>query len=147
MNASARAHELIDLSNSLAQVMASEIEILRGGKISAIEPLQAQKEALSSAYETHMRDVSADPGILSAKEPDLRDALKTAATQFETTATENKIAVQAALEMNTRLVQVIADAVIKSAPAAAGYTQTGATPNSAPRTAPTAHPATLNRSL
>lgn len=147
MNASARAHELIDLSNSLVQVMASEIEILKEGKVSAIEPLQAQKIALASAYETHMRDVSADPGIFTAIEPDLRQALKTAATQFETTATENKFAVQAALEMNTRLVQVIADAVIKSAPSAAGYTQTGAAPGSAPRAKPTARPATLNRSL
>lgn len=147
MNASARAHELIDLSNSLVQVMASEIEILKEGKVSAIEPLQAQKEALSGAYETHMRDVSTDPGILSAIEPDLREALKTAAIQFEATATENKIAVQAALEMNSRLVQVIADAVMQGAPAATGYTQTGAAPNSVPRAAPAARPATLNRSL
>lgn len=147
MNPNARAHELIDLSHSLVQVMASEIEILKGGKVSDIEPLQAQKDALSSAYETHMRDVVADPGMFNMIEPDLRDSLKAAATQFEATASENKIAVQAALEMNVRLVQVIADAVIRSAPSASGYTKTGAAPGTAPRTALPAAPATLNRSL
>ncbi|NKB56781.1 MAG: hypothetical protein GKS00_10640 [Alphaproteobacteria bacterium] len=147
MNPSARAYELIDLSHSLVQVMASEIEILRDGKVADIEPLQVQKEALSSAYETHMRDVASDPGMFNMIEPDLRDALKTAATQFEVSASENKLAVQAALEMNTRLVQVIADAVIKSAPSASGYTKTGAAADTAPRTAPPPLPATLNRSL
>lgn len=147
MNANARAHELIDLSNSLVQVMASEIEILKEGKVADIEPLQSQKQALSSAYETHIQDVRADPGVFNTIEPDLRDALRSAAIQFESTATENKIAVQAALEMNSRLVQVIADAVVKSAPAASGYTKTGAAPYTAPRAAPSARPATLNRSL
>lgn len=147
MNANARAQEMIDLSHSIVQVMATETEALKEGKVTDIEPLQFQKESLAGIYEAHMRDVAANPGVFKSIEPDLRTALTDAAQQMETTATENRNAVQAALELNTRLVQVIADAVMKSAPSASGYTKTGATPGQ-PATmarAPTA--ATLNRSL
>ena len=146
MNANARAQELIDLSHSMVQVMATETEVLRQGKVSEIEPLQAQKETLAGIYEAHMRDVAAQPGLVNSIEPDLRDALTQAARQMEATATENKIAVHAALELNTRLDNVIADAVTNSTPSAAGYTNTGA---AAGQPRKMVHPtaATLNRSL
>jgi flagellar biosynthesis/type III secretory pathway chaperone len=147
MTPSARAHELIELSHSLVEVMAAEIETLKEGRVADIEPIQAQKVMLSSAYETHMRDVAAAPGMFNAIEPGLKADLTVAATQFEATATDNKRAVLAALELNSRLVQVIADAVTQSTPIAAGYTKTGAAPSAVPRTTPTAAPATLNRSL
>lgn len=146
MNPSVRAHELIDLSRSMVQVMATETELLKSGKVDEIESFQAQKEALSGIYETHMRDVAAEPGMFNAVDPALRAELTEAARQIDATARENKHAVQAAMELNARLVQVIADAVTKSAPSASGYTKTGAAPAStaavrAPR------PATLNQSL
>ncbi len=147
MNPSARAHELIELSHSLVQVMATEIETLKAGRVADIEPMQIQKEALSNAYETHMRDVAAEPGMFNAIEPELKTELTTAAKQFESTATENRNAVQAALELNSRLVQVIADAVTKNTLSATGYTKTGAAPSYSARAVPTATPATLNRSL
>ena len=37
MNANARAQELIDLSHSMVQVMATETEVLRQGKVSEME--------------------------------------------------------------------------------------------------------------
>lgn len=147
MNANARAQELINLSHSMAQVMATETEALRQGNVAEIVPLQTQKETLAGIYEAHMRDVAADPGIFGALEPDVRTALTTAAREMETTAEENKNAVQAALELNTRLVQVIADAVTKSTPSASGYTNTGAAPGQPSRMAQTPAAATLNRSL
>lgn len=147
MNASARAQELIDLSHSMVQVLATETESLRQGDVAAITPLQPQKESLAGIYEAHMRDVTADPGIFNAIEPDLRDALTTAAQQMESAVAENKHAVQAALELNTRLVQVIADAVKSSAPVATGYTATGAAPSGPKKMAPPPTAATLNRNL
>ena len=147
MNANARAQELIDLSHTMVQVLDTETEALREGKVTEIEPLQVQKETLAGIYETHMRDVAANPGMFNTIEPDLRDALTDAARRMESTVTENKNAVQAALELNTRLVQVIADAVMKSAPSAAGYTKTGATPGHPARRAHAPAAATLNRNL
>ncbi len=147
MNPSARAHELIELSQSLVQVMAIETETLKAGRVRDIEPMQAQKTALSYAYETHMRDLATEPGMFNAIEPDLKAELTAAATQFEATAIDNKHAVQAALELNSRLVQVIADAVTSSSPSATGYTKTGAAASATHRAAPTTAPATLNRSL
>jgi hypothetical protein len=93
-----------------------------------------------------MRDIAAEPGMFNAIEPELRDELAEAARQIDSSAQENKNAVRAALELNARLVQVIADAVMKSAPNAAGYTNTGAAPAGA-GVARTPRPATLNQSL
>ena len=146
MNANARAQELIDLSHSMVQVMATETEALRQGNVSEIEPLQVQKESLAGIYEAHMREVAAEPGLFNSIEPDLKDALTAAAQQMESTVTENKNAVQAALELNTRLVQVIADAVTKSAASPAGYTNTGAAAGQPKKMAQPAA-ATLNRSF
>lgn len=147
MNPNARAHELINLSQSLIGVMTTEIETLKSGKVRDIEPLQAQKEALTDAYENHLRGVSDDPGMFNAIEPEVRAELAAVTTQFEATASENKFAVQAALEMNARLVQVIADAVVESTPAATGYTKTGAAPGRQFGNAVRPLPASLNRSL
>lgn len=147
MNANARAQELINLSHSMVQVMATETEALRQGNVAEIMPLQTQKETLAGIYEAHMRDVAADPGMFGSLEPDLREALTTAARDMATTVEENKNAVQAALELNTRLVQVIADAVTRSTPSASGYTNTGAMPGRPTKMAQTPAAATLNRSL
>ena len=147
MNPNARAHELIGLSQSLIQVMATEIETLKSGKVGDIEPLQAQKLALTGAYETHLRGVSDDPGMFNAIEPEVRAELAAVTSQFEATANENKNVVQAALEMNGRLVQVIADAVVKGTPMAAGYTKTGAAPDRQNGSTARPSPASLNRSL
>ena len=146
MNANARAQELIDLSHSMVQVMATETEVLRQGKVSEMEALQAQKESLAGIYKAHMRDVAAEPGLFNSIEPDLRDALTQAARQMEATATENKIAVHAAFELKTRLVNVIAAAATNSTPSAAGYTNTGAVAGQ-PRKMVHPTAATLNRSL
>ena len=147
MNPSVRAQELIGLSNSMTELMTSEIESLKAGNVSGIEPLQAQKETLSNLYAAHMQEIAADPGMFSSIEPALREELTAAATTFESVAEQNKRTVQAALELNARVVQVIADAVMKSAPSAAGYTKTGAAPGPTGNTGLTPQPATLNRSL
>lgn len=147
MNPSTRAHELIDLSRSMVHVMATETELLKAGRVAEIEPLQVQKETLSGIYETHMRDVAAEPGMFNAIDPALRAELTEAARQIDATAQENRHAVQAAMELNARLVQVIAGAVSRSAPNASGYTKTGAAPAADGSATRTPRPATLNQNL
>jgi flagellar biosynthesis/type III secretory pathway chaperone len=147
MNPNARAHELIGVSESLIHVMTQEIELLKAGKVSEIEPLQEQKQSLAGLYETHLRSVAAEPGAFADIEPAIRDDLEQAAVRFQTTAAENANAVRAAMDVNAQLVKVIADSVIRSAPSASGYTKTGAIPTGPARNAPPPRPATLNRSL
>jgi flagellar biosynthesis/type III secretory pathway chaperone len=147
MNPNARAHELITLSQSLIQVMTQEIESLKDGKITQIEPMQAQKVALTGVYEAHLRGIAEDGSAFGLMEPEIRDQLAQVTTTFQSVAAQNAVAVRAALDMNTRLVQVIADAVVQGKPAAAGYTKTGAAPGARSRGAVPPAPASLNQSL
>lgn len=147
MNPNARAHELITVSQSLIQVMTEEIESLKAGKVADIEPMQMQKSALTGIYESHMRGAAEDPGTFSAVEPEIRDQLAEITTRFQSVAAENAIAVRAALDMNARLVQVIADAVVHGTPVAAGYTSTGAAPGRRSRGAIPPVPASLSQNL
>jgi flagellar biosynthesis/type III secretory pathway chaperone len=147
MNPNVRAHELINVSESLIHVMTQEIELLKSGKVSEIAPLQEQKESLSGIYAAHIKQAAAEPGTFADVEPDTRVELEQIAVKFQKTAMENANAVRAALDMNAKLVQVIADAVIRSGPAASGYTKTGATPGGYSRNSVPPRPASLNRSL
>ena len=147
MNPNARAQELITVSQSLIQVMTEEIETLKAGKVAEIESMQTQKSALTGVYESHMRGAAEDPGAFGAVEPEIRDRLAEVTTRFQSVAAENAIAVRAALDMNARLVQVIADAVVRGTPVAAGYTKTGAAPGRRSRGAVPPTPASFNQSL
>ena len=147
MNPNVRAHELINVSESLIHVMTQEIELLKSGKVSEIAPLQEQKESLSGIYAAHIKQAVAEPGTFADVEPDTRVVLEQIAVKFQKIAMENANAVRAALDMNAKLVQVIADAVIRSGPAASGYTKTGATPGGYSRNSVPPRPALLNRSL
>ena len=78
-----------------------------------------------------MRDIAAEPGMFHAIEPVLRLQLIDAAERFESLARKTEISLRATMEMNLRLVNVIADAVQESIPAASGYTQSGVPANAA----------------
>jgi flagellar biosynthesis/type III secretory pathway chaperone len=147
MNPNARAQELITVSQSLIQVMTQETETLKAGNVAEIEPMQTQKAALTGLYESHLRGAAEDPAAFGAVEPEIRDQLAEITTQFQSVAAQNAVAVRAALDMNARLVQVIADAVVRGTPVAAGYTKTGAAPGGRSRGAAPAAPASLNQSL
>ena len=147
MNANARAQELITVSQSLIQVMTEEIETLKAGKVAEIEPMQTQKAALTGVYESHLRGAAEDPAAFGAMEEEIRDRLAEVTTRFQSVAKENAVAVRAALDMNARLVRVIADAVVGGTPVAAGYTKSGAAPGGQSRGAVSPAPASLNQSL
>ena len=147
MNPNVRAHELIGVSESLIHVMTQEIELLKDGKVSEIASLQEQKASLAGIYENHLRTAAVEPGTFAGLEPGVRSNLEQVSVRFQQAAAENANAVRAAMEMNARLVKVIADSVTSAAPSAAGYTKTGAAPGGPSRNAPPPRPATLNRSL
>jgi len=141
------AFELIDLSQSLVQVMASETETLRAGHVAEIEPLQEPKKVLAQICEAHLRQVAANPDLFRGVAPEIRAELARLAGQVDAVARENADAVHAALALNRQLVQVIADAVIESAPSASGYTKTGAAPGAHKGTAIRHAPASLDQRL
>ena len=125
MNPTARAHELIRLCGELIAVLERENEVLKNRRLGEIAELHPEKAALTGLYEAQMRDVAAEPGMFHAIEPALRLQLIDAADRFESLARKTEISLRAAMEMNLRLVGVIADAVQESMPAASGYTQSG----------------------
>lgn len=147
MNPNIRAHEFINVSESLIHVMTQEIELLKSGRVSEIAPLQDQKESLSGIYAAHIKQAAAAPGTFADIAPDTRAELEQVAVKFQKAAMENANAVRAALDMNAKLVQVIADAVIRNGPAATGYTKTGSAPGGYSKNGIPPRPASLNRSL
>ena len=131
MNPTARAHDLIRLCGELIVVLERENVILKNRRLGEIAELHPEKAALSGLYEAQMRDIAAEPGMFHAIEPVLRLQLIDAAERFESLARKTEISLRATMEMNLRLVNVIADAVQESIPAASGYTQSGVPANAA----------------
>lgn len=147
MNPNARVHEVMQLATALIQIMSSEIEALKAHKISAIEPIQAQKANLSDLYYKNLQALAADPDALKGLDPKIRAELTRLATQVESTARENEKRVRAALEMNAGIVDRIARLAQASGPTASGYTATGAKPATTYGRTTMQAPVSLNQQL
>lgn len=147
MNPNARAHEIMELATALIQLMTREIEALKAHKVADIEPIQAQKASLSDLYHKHIQAIAADPAGMAALDEKIRDELRKLAAQVETTARENAQRVRAALDMNTGIVDRIAQLAQGNRSTASGYTATGAKPAAAYSRATIQAPITLNQQL
>src|SRR3546814_4958513 len=72
--------------------------------------LQKEKTTLTGLYEARLIEANAVAGLLQTIEPGLRDRLRQASERFEATAKRNALSLRAAMELNNRLVQTIAEA-------------------------------------
>lgn len=147
MNATARAMELIEITNALSDVLDQENSLLDAQRIQDIPALQKEKTTLTGLYEARLSEANAAAGLLQTIEPGLRDQLRQASERFEATAKRNALSLRAAMEMNNRLVQTIAEAVERHKPKPSGYTKTGANRAAGPTTAQAHAPVSLDRHL
>src|SRR3546814_18330214 len=109
--------------------------------------LQKEKTTLTGLYEARLIEANAVAGLLQTIEPGLRDRLRQASERFEATAKRNALSLRAAMELNNRLVQTIAEAVERHKPKPSGYTKTGATRAGGPTTDQAHPPVSLARHL
>lgn len=118
---------LIDLTGRLTAIMSQEIELLRAMRASDIGALQEEKVKLATAYASVFQAVRKTPSVVKNAAPQLREALKQATARLKATLDDNLLAVQAAKDVNERLIRAISDAVTQTRAAAPVYTATGST--------------------
>jgi hypothetical protein len=118
-------NDLIVITSRLIALMTTEIEKLRAHEIDAVEALQREKVGLANAYETLIRELRRHSGILQELEPALRDELVAKAGEFQSLLVRNEAALRAAKDVNARVLQAIADAVIESQKQHVSYSRSG----------------------
>ena len=138
-------NDLISITSRLITLMNAEVERLRAHDIKGVENLQSEKGALARAYETLIRELRKQPGILRDVAPALRDELVVKAREFKRLLVQNEVALRAAREVNARVLKAIADAVTESQKGPDSYSRSGA--HEAVKAARSPVSMTLNRTL
>ena len=147
MNPTARANELIDVTESLTAVIERESDLLKELRVKEIGALQQEKSSLSGLYELRIREAMQQPEIFKAVDPHTRLRLRVASEAFERSARRNANALRAAMEMNTRMVNTIAKLATRQQVQPSGYSPNGAAPRFTRRQAHSVMPMTLSREL
>lgn len=118
---------IVTAGRSLIAVLDEESTALTDTRIGRVADLRERKESTAAAYEKVVTQLNDTPEILDRALPATRRELNAIKDAMEAATLRNVNALRAALELNRRLVQTIADSVKRQRIAAAGYTKTGAT--------------------
>ncbi len=115
MVAEEKIRDFMEVADQLSVLLDQETALLRQHQLSDIESLQESKAALSQIYaglsEEMYDQLRADPGQL----PDsLRTELREKTEKFQASANENKSWLLAALKVNQRIVEAVAEAVLEA---------------------------------
>ena len=144
MDLTARAHELIEVTESLTALIERENELLQELRIKEIK-LCNGKTSLSGLYEPACEKLSRIPA--SSMLSRLKSAYACASEAFNQSAKRNANALRAALEMNTRMVHKIANLASRQETRPNGYGAAGTVPYPTRRARLTVAPMTLNQQL
>ena len=145
MDPMARANELIEVTQSLTAVIDRESELLKDLRVKEIGLLQQEKDSLAGLYEVRMREIMQEPNLLKTVDPTVRLQLRAASETFESSAQRNANALRAAMEMNTRMVNAIANVASGQEVQPSGYAANGAAPGYIAQRGMTVRPMTLNQ--
>ena len=115
----------VDATKSLIEILDAESEALGKSQVARVEQLLESKETAAEVFESRIKDISERPDILAQTAPAIRRDLRAAKERLDAAALQNAHALRAAMELNNRLVQRIAQSVERQRVAAAGYTGTG----------------------
>lgn len=147
MDPTIRTHELIDVTESLTAVIDRENELLQELRIKEIGALQQEKTSLSGLYELRMREAIQDVGAFNSVTPEIRERLRHASAAFDSSAQRNARVLKAALEMNSRMVNKIAQLATRQETRPNGYGADGTTPSPTRRSKMSVAAMTLNQQL
>lgn len=120
---------LVTAASRLISLMNREIEFLRAMKVQEISDLQGEKLELTALYEESLAMLAADPDVLQALEPALKDELAALAKRFDAAVVENTRALSAVKDSHDRLLQTIVDSVAENRSKQKAYTADGALDN------------------
>jgi hypothetical protein len=116
-----RMNDLIVITGNLADLLQRENTALREHDAREVRKLLDEKATLSRIYEMRYKGLSENPDIIDSADMDVRNQLKTLSEQVQGLMDENTKLLRAELEVNKRVVEMIAEAVRKQQPSAGTY--------------------------
>jgi hypothetical protein len=123
--------DLLRTTSQLTGLLDREAEMLRAMRPSEIQALHQDKLALAAAYESQIKVLDANPGVLRSIPVELRTNLAAKIQEFQAALSANQNRLRAAREATESTLRAIADEVQAKTEKHAGYSAKGAT--SSPR--------------
>ncbi len=127
MDPNNRLNDLIVITGRLAELLQRENQALRQHRAQEVRDLLDEKSTLSRVYETRYKGIAEHPEIIEGADPDVRDRLRIMGEKVGALMDENAKLLRTAIEANSRVVDLIADAVRDQQPSAGVYAASGTT--------------------
>lgn len=126
MTAEDQIKQLISVTSRLSSLVKQENEILSAdGRPNGMKDIVAEKQALSGAYEAHVK-ILQDEDALRTVDASVRRRLHEVLEIFTTLMAENRTRLNAKMEATKRVFSVIADAAREQQPKVGAYGRSGA---------------------
>lgn len=116
---------LISVTESLIELMATEIELLKAMRPEEVRALQEDKNRFAKVYEDCMATLKARPELLANSGDGIKRHLRDVTARFQDVLFENERALSAVKSVSERLLHVIVGAVSEKEHGAA-YSANGA---------------------
>jgi hypothetical protein len=107
----------------MIDLVTAELVALRGMRPKDVAPILAEKAELAAQYDTRMRKLRDRKQALKALDPALLAELKQATATLDAIMKTNRDALEAARDVNGKLVRTIADEVSRQRNPASAYTR------------------------
>ncbi len=121
-----RVEQLLALTETLTERMGREAAAFEARRPLDAAPEMQETARLANLYRHECTRVKADPGLLSAADPNLRKRLAEATKAFERMLDRHATGLEAARTLTEGLVQAVAQEIAGARAPAAGYGSTGA---------------------
>jgi hypothetical protein len=109
MTAEERVRALIDLTESLSDIVTRENDILSTRRPRDLAPLQAEKARLASAYAGSIRDIARDRASVAGAAGPLIEKLRELTKTFEGCALRQQALLEGATKAGEGLVRAVAE--------------------------------------
>lgn len=125
MDPTKRVNDLIVITGRLAELLERENEALRNKQHSQFNEILDEKVTLGRVYESRIMGLTEDSEGLDTVDADLLDRLRSLGGKVHGLMEKNAKLLKVAIEVNSRVVDLIADAVKENSPNAGTYSQKG----------------------
>ena len=150
MDMTQRVEDLIFLVEQLSVVLESENSALRDNDYKSVSATLEKKDNLSRAYESRMKGFGSAAGLQALEEdvaPELRAELHKTGENLNRKVQENSALLEATVEANRRVIDLIAEAVKSSKPGPGTYSGNGSIQQSELKGKPLDMPISVNQVL
>jgi len=111
MDPTRRIHDLIDITERLANLLMRENQALRDKRAQEAVQYLEEKNNLSRIYETRLKNFSEQPEAYRDVDVGLRTRLREMGEKVNAMISENARLLKVTIEANRRIVELVADAV------------------------------------